>query len=67
MVSNKAQDFKQLLRLKEMNGSSDSFIKVQKKNRQFDDGINKQKNTKKFKSSKKHFKQTDPITTYKFQ
>lgn len=50
-----------------MQGSNESFIKSQKNNRTFDDGVTKQSNTKKFHSSKKHFKQTENKPAYKFQ
>ena len=50
-----------------MQGSKDSFIKSSKNSRKFDDGVTKQSNTKKFNSSKKHFKQEDKTTQYKFQ
>ena len=36
-----------------MQGSNDSFVKSQKKNRRFDDGLSKQANSKKFQKSKK--------------
>ena len=36
-----------------MQGSNDSFQKIQKKNRKFDDGLTKQTNSKKFKKAKR--------------
>ncbi len=36
-----------------MQGSNDSFQKIQKKNRRFDDGLTKQTNSKKFKKAKR--------------
>ena len=41
------------------NSNKDSFQKSQKKNRQFDDGLNKQSNSNKFKEEKYHSKQTN--------
>lgn len=37
-----------------MQGNNENFQKMQKKNRQFDDGLKKQGNTKKFKKQKSH-------------
>lgn len=39
-----------------MQGNNDNFQKTQKKNRQYDDGMTKQNNSKKFK---KNFKPKD--------
>lgn len=37
-----------------MQGNNENFQKMQKKNRQFDDGMKKQSNTKKFKKQKSY-------------
>lgn len=42
--------------MKIMQGTNDSFQKMQKKNRKFDDGLSKQGNSKKFKQ-KRHIKE----------